>query len=246
MTVDVWRAQLDLEPGQLVRISQCLDQEEQRRAARFHFQRDRTRFLASRGILRHILATYLETAPRRIHFGYAPEGKPFLLEHRDLHFNLSHAANVLVVGVARDRPIGVDVERVPGYDIVGSLSHVALSAPERRALQSLATAERCELFSRLWTRKEAYLKGEGTGMSLPLDHIDVSTSPRRVLLLDDSCDRWSESPRWSLRSFSVGPGYAASLAAEGQGWRLASYWFSAATLAHRRSPPAPTPPATPA
>jgi 4'-phosphopantetheinyl transferase len=221
MTVDVWRAQLELGPGQLARISQCLDEEELRRAARFHFQRDRTRFLASRGILRHILSRYLETAPQQIHFGYAPEGKPFLLEHRDLHFNLSHAANVLVVGVARDRPLGVDVERVPGDDIVDSVSHVAFSAPERRALQSLATAERRDFFARLWTRKEAYIKADGQGMSLRVDHIDVSTSPDRVLLLNDSWNQWSESPQWTLRSFSVGPGYTASLAAEGQEWQFA-------------------------
>jgi 4'-phosphopantetheinyl transferase len=220
MTVDVWRAQLELGPGQLARISRCLDEEEQRRAACFHFQRDRTRFLASHGILRWILASYLETAPQRIHFGYAPEGKPFLLEHRDLHFNLSHAANVLVVGVARNRPLGVDVERVPGDDIVDSVSHVAFSAPERRALQSLATGERLEFFARLWTRKEAYMKADGQGMSLRLDHIDVSTSPYRVLLLNDSRDQWSESPRWTLRSFGIGPGYTASLAAEGQEWQL--------------------------
>jgi 4'-phosphopantetheinyl transferase len=220
-TVDVWRARLKLGPHQLAHISRCLDKEEQGRAVRLHFQRDRGRFLASRGILRHILARYLDTAPERIHLGYAPEGKPFLLEHRDLHFNISHAADVLVVGVARDRPLGVDVERVPWDDVVESVSRVAFSAPERRALQSQAAAERREFFTRLWTRKEAYLKADGQGMSLRLDHIDVSTSPYRVLLLDNSCDQWSESPQWTLRSFSVAPGYAASLAVAGHDWRLA-------------------------
>jgi 4'-phosphopantetheinyl transferase len=216
MMVDVWRARLKLGPGRLVRISQCLNEEEQRRAARFHFQRDRTRFLASRAILRRILARYLDTTPEGIHFGYAPGGKPFLLEHRDLHFNLSHAEDLLVVGVARDRPLGVDVERVPCDDVVDSVSRLACSPPERRAFQSLAAAEGRRFFARLWTRKEAYMKADGQGMSLRLDHIDVSTSPYRMRLLDDSCDQWLESAQWTLRSFSVRPGYAAALAAEGQ------------------------------
>jgi len=63
-------------------------------------------------------------------------------------------------------------------------------------------------------------------MSRRLDHIAVSTSPYRVRLLDNSCDQWSESPQWTLRSFNVGPGYTASLVSEGQEWRLAAYWFS--------------------
>jgi len=214
---------LDLDPEQLGRLSCCLDQEEYARAARFHFERDRTRFLASRGLLRHILARYLETAPERLRFGYAPAGKPFLIEHHDLHFNLSHAADVLVLGVARERQLGVDVERVPPDEVVDSVSGIVFSAPECKALRGLEPGARRELFARLWTRKEAYIKADGRGMSLSLDHIDVSTSPDRVLLLDDGSDHWSASPQWTLHSFPAGSGYAASLAVEGRDWQLAYF-----------------------
>src|SRR5687768_10014872 len=110
-TVDVWRADLTLPDSELVRLSASLDAEEKRRAARFHFDRDRRRFLAARGLLRHILARYAGTDPEHVALGYGQQGKPFLLENPDIQFNLSHTGDVLVVGVARGLPLGIDVER---------------------------------------------------------------------------------------------------------------------------------------
>jgi 4'-phosphopantetheinyl transferase len=220
-TVDVWRAHLALPPDELSRISDCLDEAERQRAARFRFARDRDRFRAARGLLRHILAPYLNTAPGRIRFGYTPEGKPFLLEHPDIHFNLSHADEVLVVGVARGRELGVDVERMFSEAVMAQVSGAVLSNPERLVIGGLSAAERREWFVRLWTRKEAYIKADGRGMSLRLEGIDVSTRPNRVRLLGNASNDWGVCERWAVRELAVAPGYAAALVSEGLDWEVA-------------------------
>jgi 4'-phosphopantetheinyl transferase len=219
-TIDIWRTPLALPPDELSRVSCCLDDEEQQRVARLRFQRDRDRFLASRGLLRHILASYLDRSPGGIRFGYAAQGKPFLLEHPDLHFNLSHAADVMVVAVAPGRELGVDVEMVFSEAVMNEVSGTVLSSPERVALEGLDPAERREWFVRLWTRKEAYIKADGHGMALRLDHIDVTTLPGRVRLRGESPEDWFRSPRWAVRAIPVGPGYSAALAGEGFDWQF--------------------------
>jgi 4'-phosphopantetheinyl transferase len=222
-TVDVWWARLVLPPSQLSRLSGCLDEAEQERAGRFHFQRDRARFVASRAVLRHILAGYLGTAPGEIRFGYGLQGKPFLLDRRDLHFNVSHAEDVLVAGVAQGRELGVDVERMFSETVMAEVSGRVLSRPERELFEGLDAGERREWFVRLWTRKEAYIKADGRGMSLPLDRIDVSTFPNRVRLLTDGLDDWPLCPRWTVRNLEAAPGYTAALVSEGLDWQVACF-----------------------
>lgn len=221
-TVDVWHAQLGMAPERLRTLSQCLNSNEHARAARFHFDQHRARFIAGRGLLRHLLSRYLNEPPERIRFAYGSRGKPFLLEYPDLHFNLSHAADMLLIGVAHGRRLGVDVEPVPSDDVGDSASGIVFSAAERRALQGLAAARRREFFAQLWTRKEAYIKADGRGMSIPLDHLDTSIVPGRMLLLNDTCDQWVACSRWTLVSLPVGDGYVGAIAAEGD-WQFSRH-----------------------
>lgn len=222
-TVDVWRSDLELDQSALDRLWPCLDHEEQGRAARFYFEADRTRFIASRATLRHILGQYLGQEPERVRLGYAAEGKPHLLDQRDLHFNLSHAGSLLLVAVSRSRQVGVDVERVPSEALVAEVSERVFSPPELAALGQLLGPARCERFAEFWTRKEAYIKADGRGMALELTRIDVSGSQRRVLLQDAQTGGWAASSRWTLRTIAVDPGYAAAVVGEGEGWRLTCF-----------------------
>jgi 4'-phosphopantetheinyl transferase len=218
--VQVWRAHLDLEAGRLERLVDCLDRDELARAGRFHFERDRARFTAGRGLLRRILARYLDTAPRSVRFGYSRRGKPFLLPRGELYFNVSHAADQLVVAVSRNRRLGVDVEPVPSNVTVDSVAELVFSPAELTALQGIHATERCRLFAHLWTRKEAYIKADGRGMMLRLDYIDVGTLPDRVLLFHGASGHWAASRRWTLRTLEVDPLYVSCVAAEGEDWRL--------------------------
>jgi len=218
--VQVWRAHLDLEVARLEGLVDCLDRDELVRAGRFRFERDRARFMAGRGVLRRILARYLDTAPRSVRFGYSRTGKPFLLPRCELHFNLSHAADLLVVAVSRNRRLGVDVESLP-LDVTGDpVAELVFSPAERTALHGIHASEHCQLFAQLWTRKEAYIKADGRGMTLRLDHIDVETLPDQVLLFHSASGHWAACRRWTLRTLEVDPLYAACLAAEGEDWRL--------------------------
>jgi 4'-phosphopantetheinyl transferase len=226
-TVDLWRSDLDSDTSVLDAYWRCLDGDEQARAGRFHFERDRTRFIAARGTLRHILGQYLAQEPERLRLGYGAEGKPHLQDQRDLHFNLSHAGNLLLVAVSQNRPVGVDIERVPSEATVAEVSPRVCSPSERAALWPLLSQARCEAFAEIWARKEAYIKAEGRGLGLELTRIDVSSSRRRVLLQDQLSGAWSVCSRWTLRSLPVVSGYAAAVVGEGEGWRLAAFEWPA-------------------
>jgi 4'-phosphopantetheinyl transferase len=219
-TVDLWRVCLNRRLDQEDSLWDCLHQDERARASRFHFRRDRDRFVASRGSLRHILARYLGQPPERIRLGYTAAGKPFLRDHPELHFNLSHAADLALVGVSHGGPLGVDIEEIQSNPVVDSTSRLVLSHKEKEALRQLSGQARCERFAQFWTRKEAYIKADGRGMQLPLDRIDVATSRDRVLLREHGSNHWTSCPRWTLRAVPVDPGYAAAIAAEGSDWEV--------------------------
>ncbi|MCI0372796.1 MAG: 4'-phosphopantetheinyl transferase, partial [candidate division NC10 bacterium] len=120
--VVIWPASLARDLPLLERLAATLSRDELTRAGRFHFPRDRSRFLAARGFLRRILSAYAGETPGSLRFEYSPEGKPFLPRHPTLRFNLSHSDDRLLVGVCRGRSIGVDIERVPTPEVVDSVS----------------------------------------------------------------------------------------------------------------------------
>jgi 4'-phosphopantetheinyl transferase len=222
-TIDVWRASLLLSHAELAGLSRCLDGDERRRAARFHFERDRRRFLAARGQLRHLLASYLDTDPERLEFGYGAQGKPYLAGYPEVQFNLSHAADTLVVAVARGRRLGIDVEQTIPEGVMNEVRERVSSTPEWALLETLDRSARETWFSRLWTRKEAYIKADGRGMSLDLKLIDVLSVGNRVQLWEESPPVWRSSPQWTVHDLDPGAGLAGALVAEGSGWRTAHF-----------------------
>ena len=197
--------------------------DEQARAARFRFVRDRERFIAARGLLREILALYLDTAARRLRFRYGAYGKPFLAEHGDLRFNVSHSLDAMLVAVAHKREVGVDIEHLGAGIAVEEIAETTLSTPEKHVLSRFDGEARRTAFLRFWVRKEAYIKADGRGVSLPPKHVDVSVPAGRVVVLDETTGKWEACLRWMLQTLAVGPEYVAALAAEGQDWQLACW-----------------------
>ena len=227
--VHVWRADLGMEAARLRRLEQNLSADERERASRFRFARDRDRFVGARGLLREILALYLGASPGRLSFGYRAHGKPFLAgdEHNSLRFNVSHSFDAMLLAIARMREVGVDVEGVRNSGFATEeISELVLSEPEKQALARLSGEEKYTTFLRFWTLKEAYIKADGRGVSLPLKRTDVSTPGGRVAVLDEATGEWRTCPRWELRTLAPVPGYVAALAAEGQDWRLALWQWS--------------------
>ena len=214
--VHLWRACLDVASEALARLGGTLTEAELARSASFKFDRDRARFVAARGQLRMLLARYLDANARDIVLMEGSHGKPRLAVGPGwLRFNLSHSDGVAVYAVARDREVGVDVERIrPDFPFDEVACHY-FSPRERADLASLPEANRLRAAFDCWARKEAYLKAVGAGMALPLDGFDVSVHPGEPVRLRRGAGA-AASRCWSLYAFDVGPDYAAALAVEGR------------------------------
>jgi len=161
-------------------------------------------------------------------FGYGAHGKPFLAgKHSTLRFSVSHSRDEMLLAIAHMREVGVDVEGVRNIGLaIDELGDTVLSEPEKQALAGLGDEDKRMNFLRFWTRKEAYIKADGRGVSLPLERIDVSASEGRAAVLDESTGEWRTCTRWELRTLAAGPDYVAALAVEGQDWSLARWRWS--------------------
>lgn len=229
--VHVWKADLDGLAPQYSAIQQALSRDEHERAAQFRFSRQRERFAAGRGILRHILARYLHRRPAELAFQYGRWGKPALAGEgkSDLRFNVAHAGRLALYAVSRGRDVGVDLERA---EMEGDWVEVApsvVSPTETRALLALPQAERMAAFFTLWTRKEAYLKARGDGLSLPLDCLDALTDTKTVRL-DPASAEDGATTFWRVRSIQLPGGFAAAVAVEGRELQLTGWQWNGARI----------------
>ncbi len=190
---------------------------ERRRARAFRFGKDRARFVASHARLREVLARYVVASPRDLDLGEGPDGKP-RLEGSPLCFSLSHSGSLALVAVAHDVEVGVDVEDLRHGRDVPALATVALAPAERPILAHASS----EAFLRHWTRKEAYLKGRGVGLT-------VAPAEFEVRPMDVSSDgRWHVpgDPAWEIRDLAPGPSFAAAIAVAWPGFRATLFEWS--------------------
>ncbi len=226
--IHVWRVHLALTAGDILALRRTLAADELARAKRFHFQEDRQRFIAARGALRDILGRYLQRPPQEVRFRYSAHGKPLLAAAHaqedpadpHLQFNLAHAGDLALVAVARRRPVGVDIERFRPDISQELLAARTFSPREQAQLQALPAGLQTQGFFNCWTRKEAYVKARGEGLSLPLDQFDVSLAPGEPAQLLHVAGDPQEAARWTLMELAPGPDHAAALAVPGHGWRL--------------------------
>jgi 4'-phosphopantetheinyl transferase len=224
--VHVWRATLDQTPSQIQSFRHNLAADEQARAQRFYFERDRGHFIVARGVLRIILGSYLNQAPEGLSFCYSAHGKPALAGESGgdaIRFNVSHSHGIALYAVTRGREVGVDLEHIRSNLAVAEIAERFFSRREVAMLRTLLTEAQREAFFRCWTRKEAYLKARGEGLSLSLDQIDVSLAPGEPDVVPGTQPDSSEASRWSLQELTPAPGYVAALAVEGHGWCLACW-----------------------
>jgi 4'-phosphopantetheinyl transferase len=219
----VWAAALDIAPQQVGQFRETLSPDERSRADRFYFERDRRHFITARGILRTIIASYLEITPSALQFSYNEFGKPELEEsHKigDLKFNVSHSGGLALVAVAMAREVGVDLEAIDRSVQIDELARHFFSANENASLSRLAPSQRFAGFFNCWTRKEAYIKARGMGLSIPLDSFDVSLNPGDPADLIRLEDATSVSV-WQIENLEVAPGFTAAIAAAGCNWKVA-------------------------
>jgi 4'-phosphopantetheinyl transferase len=209
--VHLWRRSLHASAAEVGSCYGLLSNEEKERALRFRIERPRQDFVLTRGALRCLLARYLGSTPQQVRLGNAAKGKPFLEGDNDLCFNVSHTDGLALLAFVRGRAIGVDIEQQSRKVEAEQLAERFFSKRERDDLKHLHGDELRAAFFRCWTRKEAYIKARGEGLSLPLDHFDVSVAKDECRLLATRPDP-SEAGRWTLCDLAVRDGYTAALA----------------------------------
>jgi 4'-phosphopantetheinyl transferase len=224
--VHVWRAHLEQPPEVLQRLLHTLDTDEQTRASRFHFDKHRRQFIVGRGFLRSLLGRYLEVKPEEVRFAYGPYGKPTLdnAHHAGaLRFNASHSHELALYAFAQDHEVGIDLEYIKEGFATQEIAERFFSKYEVEVLRALPRHEQAEGFFRCWTRKEAYIKAIGSGLSHPLDQFDVTLAPNEpAALLRDHRDAEAIT-RWDMFDLDLPAGYVGALAVAAVGLKLIQF-----------------------
>ena len=219
--VHVWRAPVNCDAGALGRYESILALSERERARKFLIPGARREFIATRGILRELLTAYLGGSAAGLRFNYGRQGKPAVSASDGappLRFNVSHSHGVAAFAFARQRDVGIDVEKIR-QDVAGEeIAKLYFSQSEAAELRRLRRESYAEGFFKCWTRKEAYLKARGEGLQLALSSFQVSiASDKRQELIDET------GSRWTISAFEPAPGFTGAVAAQGKDWKL-RYW----------------------
>ncbi len=225
-TVHLWRVDLDLPIPQITGLQETLSPDETLRAGKFQFERDRRRFLVAQGALRAILCRYLGCAPGQVKYRYTPKGKPFLEDSSELYFNLSHSHERALVAVARIHPLGVDIEHHRPLDDMDTLARQCFSTSEYQQFARLPAPVNLQAFFNAWTRKEAFIKAIGDGLSYPLADFDVSLLPGEPARLITIARSSTEAAAWTLQAIEAGAGYTAAFAVRAKDVTLQNWDFT--------------------
>lgn len=230
--VHVWRIFLDQAlPAHQHEFAALLSEDEAARAARFRFERDRRRFITARAAFRTILARYQGFEPQALRFDYNAYGKPSLKAEFGGHalgINMAHSQDLALCAVVRGRELGIDLEQVRALADMEAIAQRFFSPSECAALKSLPEGEKCEAFYNCWTRKEAFIKACGEGLSMPLDSFEVTLAPGEAAKLLSVEGDPQKAALWSLAALTPADGYAAALVVEGNSdWRLACWQWTA-------------------
>jgi 4'-phosphopantetheinyl transferase len=189
-----------------------LSADETARAARFLFEHLQHSFILARGALRILLGRYLNTAPADLAFTYGAKGKPALAGPASLQFNASHSGDLALFAFTMGCELGVDIEAVRPMPDLEDVARRFFCADETAELMALSPGQRDQAFFLCWTRKEAYIKATGEGLSSPLDAFRVTLRPgdpaRMVHLERDPI----AAQAWTLHDLALDPRYAAALA----------------------------------
>lgn len=213
-SLEVVVSELDFAPTALAVAATLLSPEEQQRARRFVFERERNQFIATRAKLRQLLGARIGVRPEFVELVYGKYGKPALdprLTAQALHFNLSRSHDMAVFAFVSGRQIGIDIEFVRPIVTADHIATQFFSAGEQTAFRSLATEDRTLAFFNAWTRKEAFIKALGEGLHHPLDTFDVSLTPEEPARIYRVGMSNGTDCGWRLHSFRPGPGFVGAI-----------------------------------
>lgn len=211
--VQVWTVRLEAADHSFARACAWLSPNETERAARFRFEKHRRAFVLGRATLRALASSYLRIAPAEVNFVYGSKGKPALARVAiSLDFNVSNSGDLASYAFTLGCEIGIDLESCRRVADIEGIARRFFAASEVAELMDLPDEQRHEGFFNCWTRKEAYIKAVGDGLSVPLDSFEVTLRPgdaARMIGLNGSA---TQAQQWTLHSFTPAADYAGAIA----------------------------------
>ncbi len=224
----MWQFSLQQQEQKTLLLKALLSREERAKSERFSTALLQCRFVAARASLRVIIASYLNAEPSEIEFEYGQFCKPAIkTKGASLQFNMAHSNDLGVIAITSEKHVGIDVEHVSTVVDMDNIVAHAFSPYERSVYSAIPADLRANVFLRCWTRKEAYMKATGMGLSLPPDKFDVTLIPGeipRLLRVEHDPD---EVSRWSLSDFDLATDYIGTVAFEGTFSSLRLFTFDA-------------------
>jgi 4'-phosphopantetheinyl transferase len=217
-TIACWRVDLEQPEARVAALAGVLAADERERAARFVFAGDCRRFVVTRASLRQLLGSACRMPAAAIRFVYGSHGKPALapdLAAPTLHFSVSHSGELALIALTHDGPLGVDLEAIRPLPDLQDIAARFFADAEARVITALAPQERALAFFLCWTRKEAFVKALGDGLTLPLDRFRVACRPgerARILDIDGSASAGAE---WSVYDVRPAPGFVGATVMRG-------------------------------
>jgi len=213
--VDIWLIDKNKYNSDVKYFWEILSFKEREKALRFRFEKDKNCFVIARGILRVLLGKYILKDPKKIEFQYSENGKPSIESNEKVKFNLSHSKDAIVIGFVKDYEIGVDVEFIKKDMEFEDIANSFFSEEEIHELMCFNKKEKSQAFFNCWTRKEAFIKAEGSGLSFPLNEFVVSLKNKNsAKLLSTKWDE-TEKEKWSLEAFTPFENYIGAIAVRG-------------------------------
>jgi len=207
--INIWKLDILSQKPQFLQLEQLLNAEEKARAARFHQQKDAQQFTVTRAVLKILLADAASSAPENIKIMLSENNKPLIPENTGVHFNVSHSGDEAVIAIAK-QPVGIDVEQMQTDFDYHSVAEYAFSEAESAQVQKSGHPR--QEFFRIWTRKEAFLKGLGTGLINDLKLISCLDTPTKINPLIKGV-----TAGWNIKTLEFDQAYMMSIACESLG-----------------------------
>ena len=211
--IHIWSVALDIDIKTQIRYWKVLSEEERQRAEAFKFVKDKIKYIACRGALRQLMGHYLKTPANEISIEYVKNGKPH--HNSNLEFNVSHSRDMAVIGFTYDTILGIDIEFIHRKIEFHQIARRFFSTNESDIVINAPRESMHQYFYNCWTRKEAFIKALGDGLSFPLDQFEVTCAPDEVPKLMST--KWDETEveKWSLWAFEKSKDYVGALAIQG-------------------------------
>ena len=213
--VYIWEGRLDVPARVTAAARRLLSADERKRADRFVYDRHRRRYTVSQAHLRSVLGQLTDTRPEDIRFHYDEKGKPWLPGGPS--FNQSHSEDRLMIGVAASGRLGVDIEEMRQVRLMLGIADKNFAPDEAARLHAAPANERRRLFFRFWTRKEAFLKALGVGLTHPLRSFSVDPTPGATQGLLHVEDLPEDPAQWHIGGVRCAEGAEAALAMDQAG-----------------------------